>query len=417
MLISFRDKLKAKELRNFRLLNVVASIIVIILGFVFEFAYHDGYILISGLVCSMVLTSNYFLSFYSLFYRSQFTNITYASIFLLHFWAVYLVYARNFENNILLPVSISIFTFSLIFNRFNKSLLFIFAITTILLVLMIAKHQWQPQFTITIIALYSGAFLSKEILKRRAAFHSELQNQEKRYSTLVENMNDGLLYLDKNNKITSVNDNFCRISGYSKEDIIGSNAGKFSPLFENGNVLSLQERMKVGEPVRNESQMNKKNGESVWVQLTASPHIEEGKKIGTLLVLTDITPLKNTQETLKKREEGYRTFIDQSAVGIWRAEYKTPIPISLPIPQQVELLLDTGIISECNDFMAQMYGYTNSSFLVGKRIRDFYLIENHFDEEKTKELMTTFITGNYRLINSESKEMDSKGNKNMGSSG
>jgi hypothetical protein len=231
MLISFRDKLKAKELRNFRLLNVVASIIVIILGFVFEFAYHDGFILISGLICSIVLTSNYFLSFYSPFYRRQFTNITYASIFLLHFWAAYIVYARNFDNNILLPVSISIFTFSLVFNRFNKSLLFIFSISTILLILMITTHQWQPQFTITIIALYSGAFLSKEILKRRTAFYSELQNQEKRYSTLVENMNDGLMYLDEKNNITFVNDNFCRISGYSRDEIIGNSLVTFPPFF------------------------------------------------------------------------------------------------------------------------------------------------------------------------------------------
>ena len=120
MLLSFREKLKLKELKNLRLLNVVTSIIVTVLGFIFEFAYHDGFILISGLLCSMVFTSNYFLSFYSPYYRNNFTNITYITIFILHFWAVYIAYVRNFEIDILLPVSISIFTFSLIFNRFFK---------------------------------------------------------------------------------------------------------------------------------------------------------------------------------------------------------------------------------------------------------------------------------------------------------
>jgi hypothetical protein len=45
----------------------------------------------------------------------------------------------------------------------------------------------SPYYTITLIALYSGAFLSEEILEEEP-IHSEIQNQEKRYITLVENM-------------------------------------------------------------------------------------------------------------------------------------------------------------------------------------------------------------------------------------
>lgn len=409
MLISFHEKLKSKELRNLRLLNVVTSIIVTVLGFLFEFAYHDGVILLTGLICSMIFTSNYFLSFYSLYYRNHFTNITFATIFLLHFWAVYVAYVRNFEIDILLPVSISTFTFSLIFNRFYKSLFFIFTITTFLLALMVIQHHWQPQFTIVLIALYSGAFLSEEILKRKAEFYTEIQKQEKRYISLVENMNDGLIYLNEEQKITFVNDKFCFISGYSREEILDNTIFKFSSFLENGISSSISDRLKKGEYVRNESKMRKKNGEIIWVQITASPHFDEGKIVGTMLVYTDISPLKSTQETLKKREEGYRSFIDQSAVGIWRAEYLKPISVSLPVAEQIELLLDTGIISECNDFMAAMYGYSGSSELVGRRIRDFYLIENNFDDEKSKELMDTFISNDYRISNAESKELDKLG--------
>ncbi len=409
MLISFHEKLKSKELRNLRLLNVVTSIIVTVLGFLFEFAYHDGVILLTGLICSMIFTSNYFLSFYSLYYRNHFTNITFATIFLLHFWAVYVAYVRNFEIDILLPVSISTFTFSLIFNRFYKSLFFIFTITTFLLALMVIQHHWQPQFTVVLIALYSGAFLSEEILKRKAEFYTEIQKQEKRYISLVENMNDGLIYLNEEQKITFVNDKFCFISGYSREEILDNTIFKFSSFLENGISSSIYDRLKKGEYVRNESKMRKKNGEIIWVQITASPHFDDGKIVGTMLVYTDISPLKSTQETLKKREEGYRSFIDQSAVGIWRAEYLKPISVSLPVAEQIELLLDTGIISECNDFMAAMYGYSGSSELVGRRIRDFYLIENNFDDEKSKELMDTFISNDYRISNAESKELDKLG--------
>ncbi len=410
MLISFHDKLKLKELRNLRLLNVVTSIIVTVLGFLFEFAYHDGVILFTGLICSMILTSNYFLSFYSLYYRKHFTNITFISIFILHFWAVYVAYVRNFEIDILVPISISTFTFSLIFNRFYKSLFFIFTITTFLLVLMILHHHWEPQFTIVIIALYSGAFLSEEILKRKTEFHTEIQKQEKRYTSLVENMNDGLIYLNEDQKITFVNDKFCTISGFSRDEILDKSIFKIQSFLENIITASGYENLKSGEVVKNESRMLKKNGETIWVQITTTPHFDDGKVLGILFVYTDITTLKSTQESLKKREEGYRSFINQSAVGIWRAEYLKPISVSLPVDKQIELLLDTGVISECNDFMATMYGYSNSSELVGRRIRDFYHIENNFDDEKSKELMNTFISNDYRISSAESKELDKNGN-------
>jgi PAS domain S-box-containing protein len=116
------------------------------------------------------------------------------------------------------------------------------------------------------------------------------------------------------------------------------------------------------------------------------------------------------QEQLKKREEGYRAFIDQSAVGIWRAEYQQPIPTDISIDEQIELLLATGHISECNESMAKMYGYDNPHQLLGRRIKDFYYIENKFDEQKTRELLTTFIINNYRIRNEESKKTDHHGN-------
>ena len=129
MLTTFNDKIRAKELRNLRLLNLFSSVFVTLLGFIFEFSYHDGYILTTGLIVSMILTSNYFLSFYSNWYRRNFVNLSFTSIFILHFWAVYVAYVREFQVELLLPVAISTFTFSLVFDKYYKSLFFIFVIT------------------------------------------------------------------------------------------------------------------------------------------------------------------------------------------------------------------------------------------------------------------------------------------------
>ena len=277
---------------------------------------------------------------------------------------------------------------------------------------MVLKDEWQPQYTITLIALFSGAFLSEEILKRKSEYNNEIKEQEKRYLALVENMNDGLIYVDSEQLVILVNDRFCDITGYLKDDITGLSLSNFAHTFHSdpATCSSLIDLMNEGLPFRKETELNKANENVVQVRLTASPSLDSNHiSNGLLLVYTDITDLKKTEEQLKKREEGYRTFIDQSAIGIWRAEYVEPISIHLPIDEQIERLLDTGIISECNDFMAQMYGHTHASELIGRRIRDFLLIENKLDQEKINELMTSFIKNNYRISNAESKEMDNVG--------
>ena len=411
MLTNFNDKIRKKEMRNLRLLNVFSSIFVTLLGFVFEFSYHDGYILTTGLIVSMILTSNYFLSFYSEWSRKNFMHLTTGSIFLLHFWAAYVTYVRNFEVTLLLPVAISTFTFSLVFDRYYKSLFFIFIITTLLMALMILSGQWKPEFAIAIVTLYSGAFLSEEILKRKGEYQTEIKKQEQRYVSLVENMNDGLIYVDKSRTISFVNERFCKISDISKDEIENKDFDLLLDQFVNAKSIRNEfENLIAGRSIRAEAIIKKKNGEQVWIQMVGSPYYDDnGSRNGSMIVYTDISSLKEIEELLKKREEGYKTFIDQSAVGIWRAEYRQPIPVNLPISEQIELLLDTGIITECNDFMSKMYGYNVSSDLIGRRIRDFYYMENNFDEEKTKEFMQSFIVNNYRISNAESKELDKSG--------
>lgn len=407
----FKQSLRGIELKNLRILNVIAALLISGLGFVFQIAYHDSDILVTGLAISVFLTSNYFFSFYSNFYKTHFLNISYISIFLIHFWIAYVAYMRQFDIAFLLPVALSIFIFSLIFDSFYKSLFFIFTITSVLLLMMWWSHHWEVDYTIAVISLYSGAFVSDVILRRKKGYHEEIDKRERQYSALVESMNDGLIYINTSQELRFVNEEFCRITGYNQYELLGKNLfvlGKDGIVNDAANKFLA--RLNEGESARTECTIVTKQGHEAWVQLSGSPIFDEDQEqTGSMIVFTDISDLKNTQDQLKKREEGYRTFIDQSAVGIWRAEYRQPIDVNLPVEQQIELLLNSGRISEANDFMAQMYGYNDSSALIGRRIRDFYYIENNFDEQKTKGLLSSFIKNNYRISNAESKERDRTG--------
>ncbi len=412
MYTDFRESLRNIEMKNLRILNVVAALIISILGFVFQIAYHDGNILITGIIVSIILTSNYFFSFYSPFYKNNFLNISYASIFIIHFWVVYVAYMRQFDVAFLLPVALSTFIFALAFDSFYKSLFFIFVITSAMLIMMWLSHHWQVDYTIAVVSLYSGAFVSNIILRRKKEYHREIDKREKQNAALVENMNDGLIYINTSGELRFANEEFCRITGYSQDELTGKELFVINMnCSEYDAAKHFITQLNKGQSGRCECTILTKEKEEVWVQLSGSPIFDaDQEQTGSMVVFTDISDLKSVQDQLKKREEGYRTFIDQSAVGIWRAEYKQPIDVRIPVNEQVELLLNSGKISEANDFMAKMYGYLKSEELLGRRIRDFYYIENNFDEEKTKEFLTSFITGNYRISNAESKEIDRTGN-------
>ena len=214
------------------------------------------------------------------------------------------------------------------------------------------------------------------------------------------------VYIDEDHKLIYVNDRFVKSPDTLKRNCWGWASWNW---VHKKNVLKTKPKsfffeLADGKTVRWNATFKVKWWTHLCTNVRDTYFDDREERIGSMIVFADIHALKSAQELLK-REEGYRTFIDQSAVGIWRAEYRQPIPVTLPLNEQVELL-GFRIIAECNDFMARMYGYSSSNDLVGRKIRDFYYIENNYDEEKTRELLTSFIKNNYKISNAESKELD-----------
>ena len=52
--------------------------------------------------------------------------------------------------------------------------------------------------------------------------------------------------------------------------------------------------------------------------------------------------------------EDYRSFIAISTEGIWRFELEQPIPVTLPVDEQIERLYQFAYLAECNNAMARM---------------------------------------------------------------
>ena len=120
----------------------------------------------------------------------------------------------------------------------------------------------------------------------------------------------------------------------------------------------------------------------------------------------DIRRRELVEVALRKSEDRYRAFIEQSTEGVLCFEYEPPISIHLPIEEQIELMYRNGRLTECNDVMARMYGYERSEQLVGAQLEVF---APHHDPQLA-DYFRAFIENGYRVTEWESREVDKHGN-------
>lgn len=119
--------------------------------------------------------------------------------------------------------------------------------------------------------------------------------------------------------------------------------------------------------------------------------------------------LKNSLSRARESEETYKNFIAQSSEGIWRVEYSKPIHIDDPLAEQAKIIFECGYVAECNDILAQMYGYEAKEDIVGLPTYTFYGSKESFAQQQTAVL--TYIKNNYRVSGSESHERNRLGER------
>ncbi len=120
----------------------------------------------------------------------------------------------------------------------------------------------------------------------------------------------------------------------------------------------------------------------------------------------DVTERKRAEEEIRRSEERYRSFVEQSTEGIWRFELEEPISTDAPEAEQVDHFYRHAYLAECNDVMARMYGFTRAEEIVGARLGAF--LPRSVPENV--EYLRAFVRSGHRLTNAESEEVDREGN-------
>ncbi|HUH66226.1 MAG TPA: PAS domain S-box protein [Syntrophales bacterium] len=154
-----------------------------------------------------------------------------------------------------------------------------------------------------------GAFIGiveivTDITERRRA-EEAMRQSEQRYRELFENANDIIFIMDLDGNIMSCNAAASRTYGYEPEQMLGLNIESLLDRQYLPVVRRLIRNRLEDAAVQNPQEFltYTRNGETVWVEVSARIIRENGRRVSVHGIARNITERKKMEEALKKREQ------------------------------------------------------------------------------------------------------------------
>lgn len=179
---------------------------------------------------------------------------------------------------------------------------------------------------------------------------------------------------DLDGRIKFANDNFCAITGYSKEELIGNSTRILqSGIHPASFFAELWENLSSGKVWRGNICNRHKSGKLYWLATTIIPHRNsQGQIIEYIALRTDITDLKATEQALVKSEEHLYKVINSTPHVIWAID------------------LNYKLRSLNNNFRAQFKLFFNYELEYGDAMDNISVFPKEFLEEWTNRYNNAF---------------------------
>lgn len=162
--------------------------------------------------------------------------------------------------------------------------------------------------------ILKNSFLYRNLETLAAQKTRALRESEERFRSLVEQAGDGFELTDAAGNFIDVNQAACRMTGYSREEMLGLRAADIWPRHEYESFVS-DFQSKIGQPpITYESRRRRKDTGEILVEVTASI-IEYGGSPYSLAMVRDITDRKKAEEEKKALREQLFHAQKMEAVG------------------------------------------------------------------------------------------------------
>ncbi|MDA9272995.1 PAS domain S-box protein [Flavobacteriaceae bacterium] len=153
----------------------------------------------------------------------------------------------------------------------------------------------------------------KDSQKRLEAVISDLQAQKEKYSSIIANMNLGLVEVDNEDLVQLVNKSFCTLSGYTEKELYGKKLGQLLHVSDPTIIPEHQKKRLKGISDTYEVNVQVKGGQKKhWLISGAPRYNEKGQVIGSIGIHLDITE----QYELSEQKEQLLKDLESSNEGL-----------------------------------------------------------------------------------------------------
>ncbi len=147
-----------------------------------------------------------------------------------------------------------------------------------------------------------------------------LRESEERYRDIVELAPDGILTGDLKGVATSCNSAFLELTGFSRDEIVGTHISKFPTLRiqdipKYADIIFSAIQGKITKPF--EFKWVHKDGTERWGEAHLGLMKKGSKVIGLQFILRDTTERKQAEEALRKNEERLQLVFKDANLGLW----------------------------------------------------------------------------------------------------
>lgn len=156
-------------------------------------------------------------------------------------------------------------------------------------------------------------------ITERKQMEESLRLSEEKYRTILESIEDGYYEVDLAGSFTFFNDSLCKLTGYSKEELLGLNNQQLVDKTTAREIYAMFRKVyQTGEPSKGfDWKMTRKDGAQRYVEASASLlKNSSGNPVGFRGIVRDITERK-------KVEEQYRLLADNITEHVWLRDIKS----------------------------------------------------------------------------------------------
>lgn len=152
-----------------------------------------------------------------------------------------------------------------------------------------------------------------------------LREREAQFSAFISQSTAGFGQVDMDGRFTLVNDRFCEIAGWSRDELMGMRMLDIThPDDRTANVPLFERAVREGKSYAHEKRYIRKDGSIVWVNNSVAViRRPDGEPFGVLAVTLDVTRRREAEARLRKSEESLRLATESAGMASWELELET----------------------------------------------------------------------------------------------